>query len=72
MSKRVPDIPSYQDRLLLEELKVGRSIVSGATTIKRLISKGWIEPEPDTNEVDSYRITQAGIDAIKQKNFKAS
>jgi hypothetical protein len=45
-------------------VRSGRPIPTGPKTIGRLLAKGWLEKVPTGAR---FRVTQAGIDAVKMK-----
>jgi len=59
---RSPKIPTYYERSILEAIRYSRPLPDRPKTIETMLKKGWLE-----RHANGYRVTQAGIDAIKLK-----
>lgn len=69
MPLRASHIPTHQERTILQMLHERggelhkRRLQPAAVTINKMIAKGWIE----VTEPSTYRISSAGIAAMKSK-----
>ena len=69
MPARASHIPAYRERSILQMLQERggelhkRQLQPAAVTINKMMAKGWIE----VTEPSTYRITAAGIAAMKAK-----
>jgi hypothetical protein len=73
MAQRVPEIPAYKERILLQSLRnrgwrpSQELYPAGTALIKRALQKGWIEKGRGPDNVEGYRITPAGEAALIRK-----
>jgi len=73
MAPRVPEIPAYKERILLQSLRnrgwrTSRELYpAGKALIERALQKGWIEKGRGSDNVEGYRITPAGEAALIRK-----
>lgn len=64
MANRASHLPTYRERVGLEAIQAGRPMPEGVgpSTLAGLIRKGWVE-QADIK----YRLTVAGLDALRRK-----
>jgi hypothetical protein len=65
MAQRVPELPAYMERILLQSLRnrgwrTSQELYpAGKALIKRALQKGWVEKGRGSDNVEGYRITGA-------------
>ena len=73
MPLRAPEIPAYNERVLLQSLRNRERLTlqelypAGKVLIKRTLKKGWIEKVRGPDNVEGYSITPAGEAALVRK-----
>jgi hypothetical protein len=73
MALRDPEIPNHRERASLQLMTHGNWVAlkdlypAGKGTVASLVSKGWIEADPNTSGIRQFHITQTGRTALSAK-----